>query len=130
MARSALDYLDRFPLDRVREIHLGGHDADADDAGEPLLIDSHRVAVADEVWALYGEVIARTGALPTLIEWDNDVPDWPTLRAEAVAARRYPVRRGARVGGMRDAMPATFETSFAEALLGAEHGRSGRHCGT
>ncbi len=86
--RSALDYLDRFPLDRVFEIHLGGHDADTGDAGEPLLIDSHRVAVASEVWALYRQVIARTGALPTLIEWDNDVPDWPTLRAEAIAADR------------------------------------------
>ncbi len=86
--RSALDYLERFPLDRVFEIHLGGHDADTGDAGEPLLIDSHRVAVADDVWALYRQVIARTGALPTLIEWDNDVPDWPTLRAEAVAAQR------------------------------------------
>lgn len=85
---SALHYLDRFPLDRVAEIHLGGHDADIGDAGEPLLIDSHRVAVAGEVWALYRQVIARTGALPTLIEWDNDVPDWPTLRAEAVAAQR------------------------------------------
>ncbi|MDO9298124.1 DUF692 domain-containing protein [Bradyrhizobium sp.] len=85
---SAMDYLDRFPLHRVAEIHLGGHDADTGDAGEPLLIDSHRVAVADEVWALYREVIARTGALPTLIEWDNDVPDWPVLRAEAVAAQR------------------------------------------
>jgi uncharacterized protein len=85
---SALDYLDRFPLDRVFEIHLGGHDADTGEAGEKLLIDSHGVAVADEVWALYGQVIARTGALPTLIEWDNDVPDWPTLRAEAIAAQR------------------------------------------
>lgn len=84
---SALDYLDRFPLDRVAEIHLGGHDADTGDAGEKLLIDSHRVAVAGEVWALYREVIGRIGALPTLIEWDNDVPDWPTLRAEAVAAQ-------------------------------------------
>jgi uncharacterized protein (UPF0276 family) len=86
--RSTLDYLDRFPLDQVCEIHLGGHDADTGDAGEPLLIDSHRVAVADEVWTLYREVIARTGPLPTLVEWDNDVPDWPTLRAEAIAAQR------------------------------------------
>lgn len=85
---SALDYLDRFPLDRVKEIHLGGHDADSGDAAEPLLIDSHRAPVASEVWALYRQVIARTGALPTLIEWDNDVPDWPTLRAEAIAAQR------------------------------------------
>ena len=86
--RSALDYLDRFPLDRVLEIHLGGHDADTGDAGEPLLIDSHRVAVAGEVWALYRQVIVRTGTLPTLIEWDNDVPDWPTLRGEALTAQR------------------------------------------
>jgi uncharacterized protein (UPF0276 family) len=82
-----LAYLDRFPLDRVREIHLGGHDEDTDDAGAPLLIDSHRLPVAGEVWTLYRQVIARTGAIPTLIEWDNDVPDWPTLRAEAIAAQ-------------------------------------------
>ena len=86
--RPALDYLDRFPLDRVLEIHLGGHDADTGDAGEPLLIESHRVAVADQVWALYREVIARTGTLPTLIEWDNDVPAWPELVAEARRARK------------------------------------------
>jgi uncharacterized protein len=82
-----LAYLDRFPLDRVREIHLGGHDEDTDDAGAPLLIDSHRLPVVGEVWTLYRQVIARTGAIPTLIEWDNDVPDWPTLRAEAIAAQ-------------------------------------------
>jgi uncharacterized protein (UPF0276 family) len=82
-----LAYLDRFPLDRVREIHLGGHDEDTDDAGAPLLIDSHRLPVAGEVWTLYRQVIARTGAIPTLIEWDNEVPDWPTLRAEAIAAQ-------------------------------------------
>lgn len=80
-------YLDRFAFERVQEIHLGGHDADTDDAGAPLLIDTHRTAVAAEVWALYGEVIARHGAVATLIEWDNDVPDWATLRAEAVAAQ-------------------------------------------
>ena len=74
--------------------------------------------VADAVWTLYAHVIARTGPLPTLIEWDNDVPDWPTLRAEAVAAQRYSFRRVARVGGMRAPMPApSFETSFADALL-------------
>ena len=81
------NYLERFPLDRVREIHLGGHDEDADDSGARLLIDSHRTAVAAEVWKLYGDVLARTGAVATLIEWDNDVPAWPVLRAEAAAAR-------------------------------------------
>ena len=86
---SPVAYLDRFPLDRVKEIHLGGHDGDTDDAGELLLIDSHRLPVASEVWVLYRQVIARAGALPTLIEWDNDVPEWPTLRAEAVAAQQF-----------------------------------------
>jgi uncharacterized protein len=84
----ALSYLETFPLDRVREIHLGGHDEETGDAGAPLLIDAHGSAVADAVWALYALVIARTGPLPTLIEWDNDVPDWPTLRAEAAAAEQ------------------------------------------
>jgi len=82
-----LTYLNSFPIDQVKEIHLGGHDEEVDDAGAPLLIDSHGSAIADAVWALYAHVIARAGALPTLIEWDNDVPDWPTLRAEAVAAQ-------------------------------------------
>lgn len=82
-----LPYLDSFPLDRVKEIHLGGHHAETDDAGAALLIDSHGTPVAEAVWALYADVITRAGPIPTLIEWDNDVPDWPTLRAEAVAAQ-------------------------------------------
>ena len=82
-----LPYLYSFPLDRVREIHLGGHDEGADDAGAPLLIDAHGSPVADVVWTLYAHVIAHTGAIPTLIEWDNDIPDWLRLRAEAVAAQ-------------------------------------------
>jgi uncharacterized protein (UPF0276 family) len=82
-----LAYLDSFPLDRVREIHLGGHDVGADDVGAPLLIDAHGSPVADVVWTLYAHVVAHTGAIPTLIEWDNDIPDWLTLRAEAVAAQ-------------------------------------------
>jgi len=76
-------YVDRFPLHLVGEIHLGGHDDDRDDAGLPLLIDSHGREVADPVWALYAGAIARGGPKPTLIEWDNDVPDWPVLAAEA-----------------------------------------------
>jgi uncharacterized protein len=82
-----LSYLQSFPFDRVKEIHLGGYDEEANDSGMPLLIDSHGSPVADAVWTLYAQVVGRTGALPTLIEWDNDVPDWPTLCAEAIAAQ-------------------------------------------
>ncbi len=82
----ATAYVDAFPLDLVGEIHLGGHDEDADETGAPLLIDSHAREVVDPVWALYEHTIRRGGPKPTLIEWDNDVPDWPTLRAEAARA--------------------------------------------
>jgi uncharacterized protein (UPF0276 family) len=81
-------YLDAFPLELVGEIHLGGHDEDRDDHGQRLLIDSHGAPVVDPVWALYAQVIARGGPRPTLIEWDNDVPDWQVLRAEAARAAR------------------------------------------
>lgn len=81
-------YLDAFPLDLVGEIHLGGHDEDRDDLGRRLLIDSHGAEVVDPVWALYARVIDLAGAMPTLIEWDNDVPDWPVLAAEAGRAAR------------------------------------------
>lgn len=84
---SAENYLSAFPLARVKEIHLGGHDEQSDETGAPLLIDSHGAPVADSVWSLYESVIARTGPLPTLIEWDNDVPAWPALAAEARAAK-------------------------------------------
>lgn len=84
--RSAEDYLVAFPLEHVGEIHLAGHDVSVDDAGSPLLIDAHGSPVADPVWALFERVIAGAGPLPTLIEWDNDVPAWPVLRGEAIAA--------------------------------------------
>lgn len=83
-----VSYIDAFPLHAVGEIHLGGHDEDADDHGAPLLIDSHGREVADPVWTLYAHTIARGGARPTLIEWDTDVPDWPVLSAEAARAAR------------------------------------------
>ncbi|MGY8708966.1 DUF692 domain-containing protein [Bradyrhizobium sp. 18BD] len=90
---SALDYLADFPLARIGEIHLAGHDAQADDDGEPLLIDSHDGPVADAVWKLYEIVIERCGGVPTLIEWDSKIPDWPVLQAEAAAAQAILDRR-------------------------------------
>lgn len=84
---SALDYLSDFPLSKVGEIHLAGHAEQQDDEGDLLLIDSHDGPVADAVWRLYEIVIARSGPIPTLIEWDSQIPDWPVLRAEALAAQ-------------------------------------------
>lgn len=82
----AAAYIDAVPGDLVGEIHLAGHSRDA--GGEALLIDDHAGMVAEPVWRLYARLIARIGPRPTLIEWDNDIPDWPTLKAEAAYADR------------------------------------------
>ncbi len=84
--RSAEDYVAAFPMDAVGELHLGGHAPDTDDEGRPLLIDAHDREVDEAVWALYEQVLRRSGPLPTLIEWDNDVPAWSVLMAEAQEA--------------------------------------------
>jgi uncharacterized protein len=81
-------YIDAFLLDHVEEVHVGGHDADRDDQGAPMLIDSHANAVADPVWDLLARTLHRTGPCPVLVEWDNDVPDWPVLAAEAARVAR------------------------------------------
>lgn len=80
---SPQSYIDAYPLAAVGEIHVGGHDEDQDDHGAPLLIDSHGCEAADPVWDLLDYALAKTGPRPVLIEWDNDVPDWATLRLEA-----------------------------------------------
>jgi uncharacterized protein (UPF0276 family) len=83
---NAWSYLADFPFEAVGEIHLGGHDADRDETGAPLLIDAHGSPVADPVWSLFAEVVARHGPRPSLVEWDNDVPEWPVLRDEVERA--------------------------------------------
>jgi uncharacterized protein (UPF0276 family) len=95
---SPLDYLSNFPLGAVGEIHLAGHTQQTDDEGEPLLIDSHDRPVADAVWKLFESVVARAGPIPTLIEWDSAIPEWPLLEAEAAAAQAILDRTGALAG--------------------------------
>ncbi|MEO4041533.1 DUF692 domain-containing protein [Hoeflea sp. CAU 1731] len=83
-----LAYLEDFPLGRVQEIHLAGHAPDVDDEGDVILIDSHDRPVDDRVWGLYEVVTGRIGPIPTLIEWDADIPEWTILRKEAMMADR------------------------------------------
>lgn len=70
-------FLSRLPPERVRQMHLGGHD----DIGD-VLIDAHGSAVAAPVWALYAEAVRRFPGVPTSIEWDRDVPPLEVLLAE------------------------------------------------
>ncbi|NQE47944.1 MULTISPECIES: MNIO family bufferin maturase [Herbaspirillum] len=76
----ARQYLDQLPVDDILEIHLAGHSADASLPG--LLVDSHDAPIAAPVWALYQHLLARTGARPTLIERDGNVPAFDELLAE------------------------------------------------
>lgn len=75
-------YLAAIPPERVWQIHLAGHT----DKGTHLL-DTHSRPVCDEVWDLYRSALRRIGAVPSLVEWDEDIPDWNTLEAESLRAR-------------------------------------------
>ena len=83
---SAHGYLDAFPLERVGEIHLAGHETEQSADGTSVKIDTHDREVSDSVWALYDYVLSKTGALPTLIEWDADIPEWEVLSQQAALA--------------------------------------------
>jgi hypothetical protein len=80
----ARHYLEALPVPRVRELHLAGYE----DCGTHLL-DTHGAPVHEPVWTLYRQALARFGALPTLIEWDNAIPPLPVLQAEAARAQMY-----------------------------------------
>ena len=81
-----IEYIDRFPVELVGEIHLAGYDEAVDGAGDRLLIDAHGSPVKNDVIALYRHTLRRTGPVATLIEWDNDVPAFEVLLAEAARA--------------------------------------------
>lgn len=83
----ATAYLEALPAAAVGEIHLAGHAAVAR-AGGRLLIDDHGSRVAPPVWALYRRALARFGAVPSLVEWDRNLPALAVLLDEARQARR------------------------------------------
>jgi uncharacterized protein (UPF0276 family) len=91
-------YLEAFPLEHVGEIHLAGYAEAEDDAGHRLLIDAHDSPVHPGVWALYETAVSRIGLRPTLVEWDNQVPEWPVLYAEARRADRHAAEATAAAG--------------------------------
>lgn len=78
----AQQYLRAIPAEKVREMHLAGFTVNRYPEGE-ILIDTHNAPVADEVWALYRQAVERLGSLPTLIEWDTDLPPLQVLLDEA-----------------------------------------------
>jgi uncharacterized protein (UPF0276 family) len=78
----AYEYVERMPRQAIGEIHLAGHSRNRFGERE-ILIDTHNTHVCAEVWDLYAFAIRRFGAVPTLIEWDADLPALEVLVAEA-----------------------------------------------
>ena len=76
-------YVDAVPAELVAQLHLGGYS----DMGT-FLFDTHSRAPTDPVWELYRRAIRRMPEAPVLIEWDEDVPDWAGLEAQAVKAAK------------------------------------------
>ena len=129
-------YLDALPLDRVVQIHLAGHT----DHGTHC-VDTHDAPVRDEVWRLYGRVIAAAGPITTIVEWDDHIPAFAELVAETERARgvacEAPVEgdAGARTAHRRPheargvegpAGPAPGQRGPSEGGSGPKQGRRGR----
>ena len=91
----ARHFIDALPADAIGEIHLAGHDVEPFAGGE-LRVDTHGREVCAEVWELYEYTLGRVGAVPTLIEWDTNLPALERLVAEAARADAAAARvRGA-----------------------------------
>ena len=82
-----LAYLDAMPTGAIGEIHVAGH-ATNDADGRTILIDDHGACVAEPVWDLYRRALARFGPVPTLVEWDTNLPELTVLLDEAARAGR------------------------------------------
>ena len=87
MGYDARAYLDSLPADAVAELHLGGFSIEDDGGpGSTVIVDTHGSAIDDAALELYGYALTRFGWKPTLIEWDNDIPSFDALLAQAARA--------------------------------------------
>jgi uncharacterized protein (UPF0276 family) len=75
-------YLDHIPVERVFEIHLAGPSRRGH-----LLVDTHDHPVTSETWQLYEYFLGKAGSRPTLLEWDENIPEFPVLYEEAMKAQ-------------------------------------------
>jgi hypothetical protein len=122
---SAIDALAALPMHIVGEIHLAGHTLTPE-----VVIDDHGARVAAPVWDLYRAALQRFGAVPTLIEWDTDIPPLAVLLGEADIAREM-VQQVTQINSPIDAIVpkntlidessaaslAQIQTQFASAMI-------------
>lgn len=78
------EYLEAVPAERVAQIHIAGHSK-----FERYTLDTHDHPVLDPVWGLYARAIQRCGPTATLLEWDDNIPSFGEVHAEALKAKKY-----------------------------------------
>src|SRR5437867_3741548 len=121
----AVAWLDALDASAVQEIHLAGHAVnDAD--GRPILIDDHGSPVAEPVWGLFEHSLRRFGPIPTLIEWDTDVPALDVLLGEAAKARARLAKAGGVVAACARIRPLARACSSMAATSRSSSWRSRR----
>jgi uncharacterized protein (UPF0276 family) len=100
------------PSGSIGEIHLAGHTVRPLADGTTVRIDDHGSCVIDDVWRLYQEALMRFGAVPTLIEWDNNVPPLEVLLQEADHAATIIAKMNSDTKDAETASDATTEARF------------------
>jgi uncharacterized protein len=78
------EYLNSIPADRVAQIHIAGHST-----FQKYILDTHDHPVIDAVWKMYEHAIRRIGPTATLLEWDDRIPSFQEVHAEALKAEKY-----------------------------------------
>jgi len=78
------EYVNSVPAERVWQMHLAGHSQMGD-----YLLDTHDQPICDPVWDLYAHAIRRVGPTPTLLEWDDNIPPFEEVQAEAQKATSF-----------------------------------------
>jgi uncharacterized protein len=122
--RDPWQVLRALPLERTTQIHLAGH---VQDRECDVLLDDHGSAVTDEVWALYTKVTQRIGAVPTLIEWDNNIPPLDRVLEEADRARAIQKEYAPVVAdtpSSRNPNPSSLETASMSRSVPTERSES------
>jgi uncharacterized protein (UPF0276 family) len=122
-------YIDTLPLDRVVQIHLAGHHNKGNH-----IVDTHDDHVIDEVWELYRYVIGKTGMVATMVEWDDNIPEFSVLEEELGKARKVVSEGGEarlpklyaenpRVGNTNDGFAGLMERMHGTILKPSPSGR-------
>jgi len=79
-----MEYVNAVAPERVAQIHIAGHSK-----FERYTLDTHDHPVLDPVWTMYARAIERVGPTATLLEWDDNIPTFDEVHAEALKANRY-----------------------------------------